>query len=74
MSLQNEDWLLRYCIALDAGDFDRLGEVLEQAQTIPGLEEAIVGMHQRFDSNESWTQQLQAYRKPFQGKNRQGDQ
>jgi hypothetical protein len=54
--------LLRYCIALDAGNFDALGEVLEQAQRIPGLDEAITGMHQRFDANESWTRQLQMYR------------
>ena len=71
MSVQPEDWLLRYCLALDAGDFDRLGTVLEQAQTLPGLEEAIAGMHQRFDSHESWTRQLLTYRKSLQEKNQQ---
>jgi hypothetical protein len=61
----NDDWLLRYCIALDAGNFDALGEVIEQAKSVPGLYESIEAMHRRFDSNESWTQQLQAYRKPL---------
>jgi hypothetical protein len=65
---EQDDWLLRYAIALDAGNFDLLGEILEMAKTVPGLEAAITGMHQRFDSNESWTQQLQAYRRELQGK------
>ncbi len=63
-----QDLLLAYCIALDAGNFDRLGEVLSQAQTEPGLEAAIAGIHQRFDSGESWTEQLQAYREQMQEK------
>ena len=68
MSTRDEDWLLRYCVALDAGNFDLLGEILTRAETDPGLEAAIMGMHQRFDSNESWTQQFQAYRQQLQGK------
>jgi hypothetical protein len=57
-----EDPLLRYCVALDAGSFDQLGEVLALAKTDPGLEAAIAGIHQRFDSNESFTEQLRRQR------------
>ncbi|HET8851703.1 MAG TPA: hypothetical protein VFN02_04195 [Ktedonobacteraceae bacterium] len=60
--MSHQDVLLRYCIALDAGDFDALGEVLEQASAEPGLDQAIAGIHQRFDSNESFTEQLQRQR------------
>jgi hypothetical protein len=63
-----QDLLLAYCIALDAGNFDRLGEVLEQAQSVPGLAEAIAGIHTRFDAGESWTEQLQAHREQMQEK------
>ncbi len=68
MSIQNDDVLLRYCVALDAGNFDLLGEVLALAQTIPGLEEAIASLHQRFDSHESFSLQLQTYRQELQEK------
>jgi hypothetical protein len=63
-----QDLLLAYCIALDAGNFDRLARVLEQAQADPGLEAALLGLHTRFDTNESWTAQLQAYREQMQEK------
>jgi hypothetical protein len=63
-----QDLLLAYCVALDAGDFDRLGDVLEQAQSVPGLAEAIEGIHTRFDTSESWTAQLQTYRQQMQEK------
>lgn len=62
MADQQQDVLLRYCLALDAGNFDDLGKVLEMAQKDEGLEAALSGIHARFDSSESWVQQLQAYR------------
>ena len=63
--MSHQDALLRYCIALDAGDFDALGEVLDLAKTEPGLDQAIAGIHQRFDSNESFTKQLQRQRDTY---------
>ena len=63
--MSDQDTLLRYCIALDAGDFDVLGEVLELAKAEPGLDQAIAGIHQRFDSNESFTEQLQRQRDAY---------
>jgi hypothetical protein len=61
-NMNQQDVLLRYCVALDAGNFDLLGEVLELAKAEPGLEEAIVGIHARFDSNENFTEQLRRQR------------
>ncbi len=62
----NKDALLRYCIALDAGNFDEVGTLLEQAQHDEALETAIIALQARLDSQESFTQQLQRIREQLQ--------
>jgi hypothetical protein len=49
-----------YTEALDRGDFEALGRLLEQNCETgdTGLEAAIDFIHQRFDTNESFTTQL----------------
>ncbi len=43
----------------------RLERCLNEASTEPGLDQAIAGIHQRFDSNESFTEQLQRQRDAY---------
>jgi hypothetical protein len=62
------DPLLQYAVALDAGNFDVLSQVLHQAETDEGLMDAISVLHGRFDSNESFTQQLLSTRGEWEGK------
>ena len=64
--MNNKDALLRYCTALDAGNFEEVGIILEQAQHDEALEAAIIALHARLDSQESFTQQLQRIREQLQ--------
>lgn len=61
-----EDVLLKYAVALDAGNFDGIAEVLKQAETDEGLETSILALHARYDSNESFTEQLLCTRQQLQ--------
>ncbi len=61
-----EDILLKYAVALDAGNADGIAEVLKQAETDEGLETSIMALHARYDSNESFTEQLQRTRHALQ--------
>lgn len=61
-----EDALQQYAIGLDADDFDKVREALDQAQTDEGLESAIFALHARFDSNESYINQVQQVRDSLQ--------
>lgn len=61
------DTLQRYCLALDIGNFDEIGAIWEKIHQDrdTGLEAAIMGLHSRFDSNESFTAQLAAVRNQY---------
>lgn len=65
-NIDQTDPLLAYCVALDANDADRTAAILLRAETDAGLESAIVGIHHRFDSTESFTAQLQRERESYQ--------
>ena len=60
------DVLLRYCMAMDAGDVHLLVNILDFAVLNPGLYAAISALHRRFGIKKTWTQQLLSYRKQFQ--------
>lgn len=62
------DPLLQYALALDAANFDGIGAVLQQAQSDESLYNAIEALHNRFDSNESFTEQLQRARGEWEGR------
>lgn len=67
----HKDILLQYTLALDRGDFEALIRLCEQARDIPGLEDAIDGLHLRFDSHESFTEQLRQLRSRLDGQQAQ---
>ena len=59
----DEDILLQYCIACDAHNEHTLDTIHSVACANEALQEAIIALDKRFDSQESMTQQLLAYRK-----------
>lgn len=61
------DPLLAYAIALDANNPEQVLEVLKLAETDTGLESAIFTIHQKFDSDESFTKQLLHIRQQLEG-------
>ncbi len=63
--MQN-DLLLQYTEAFDRGDFDAMEAIHNRCADIPGLDEAIASLHARFDSGESFTEQLVRYRDGLQ--------
>lgn len=64
--IDQNDPLLAYCVALDAGDFDRVAAILRQAETDAGLIEAIQGIRRRFGYEETATTQLLRERASYQ--------
>lgn len=60
------DWLMDYCRAMDGVLEDNgklLKEVEAQAEQSPELTDAIGALHSRFDTHESFVQQLSQERK-----------
>lgn len=64
---RNTDPLLQYVVGLDAANFDLINTVISQAEQDESLYDAIQALHSRFDSNESFTEQLRRTRNEYQG-------
>jgi len=65
--MTGQDLLLLYAIGLDAGNFNQIEAVIHLAEIDDTLYEAMMGLHARFDSNESFTRQLLQLREAEQG-------
>ncbi len=61
----DEDIILQYCIALDAHNEQVMDDIDGVACHDEALQEAILALHKRFDSQEPFTPQLLAQRSPF---------